>query len=256
MLYSAYTAVGTAALTVNSGAADQKSPVTTGNNNTWNKDDEIILSDNIMSFFERTYDTLYEYVNSNDDTISDDIAQECIQQLIDNELKDNPIKMTESFINEEKVGIWKKIKIKLKENFYLYDKLSKDIDVLWRQWSRYLFEKESREAEKDHLFSAPLTSPSTSRTQFFSPGYTPSNPSPSPLSAHSSSPLTSSLPSPAPSNTSSSTYFSSPSPATSYISDDIIERCIIQVTTEDGKLCGHFKYAKKQNDKVKIWIEM
>ena len=68
-----------------------------------------------MSFFERTYETLYEYVNSNDDTISDDIAQECIQQLIDNELKDNPIKMTESFINEEKVGIWKKIKIKLKE---------------------------------------------------------------------------------------------------------------------------------------------
>ena len=105
MLYSAYTAVGTAALTVNSGAADQKSPVTTGNNNTWNKDDEIILSDNIMSFFERTYDTLYEYVNSNDDTISDDIAQECIQQLIDNELKDNPIKMTESFINEENRGL-------------------------------------------------------------------------------------------------------------------------------------------------------
>ena len=118
-----------------------------------------------MSFFERTYETLYEYVNSNDDTISDDIAQECIQQLIDNELKDNPIKMTESFINEEKVGIWKKIKIKLKENFYLYEKLSKEIDVLWRQWSRYLFEKESREAEKEHLFSAPLTSPVTSKSQ-------------------------------------------------------------------------------------------
>merc|ERR1711997_1211268 len=100
---------------------------------------------------------------------------------MDNEQKDNPIKMTESFINEEKVGIWKKVKIKLKENFYKYDKLSKDIDLLWKQWSRYLFEKESREAEKD-LFSAPLTTP---------------------------------LPSPAPSNTSSSTYFSSPSPAPS-----------------------------------------
>lgn len=205
-----------------------------------------------MSFFDRTYETLYEYVNSNDDTISDDIAQECIQQLMDNEQKDNPIKMTESFINEEKVGIWKKLKIKLKENFYMYDKLSKDIDVLWKQWSRYLFEKESREAEKD-LFSAPLTSPVTSRAQFFSPGYTPSNPSPSPLSAHSSSPLNTSLPSPAPSNASSSTYFSSPSPAPSSISllsDDIIDRGIIQVTTVDGRPCGHFKYAKRQNDKV------
>ena len=207
-----------------------------------------------MSFFDRTYETLFEYVSSNDDTISDDIAQECIQQLMDNEQKDNPIKMSESFINEEKVGIWKKVKIKLKENFYMYDKLSKDIDLLWKQWSRYLFEKESREAEKD-LFSAPLTSPITSRAQFFSPQYTPSNPSPSPQSAHSSSPLNTSLPSPAPSNTSSSTYFSSPSPAPSsisLISDDIIERGIIQITTDDGRPCGHFKYAKKQNDKVSL----
>lgn len=103
-----------------------------------------------MHFFERTYKLLRDFCDSEDDIVSVNIVCEFIQQLVDNNSKAKPIACPDDFISDEKVDIWKTLKRKLSSCRTLDDSVSKNIDVLWVQWSRLLFEKESKEEEGEN----------------------------------------------------------------------------------------------------------
>ena len=73
------------------------------------------------------------------------LACECVQQLVDNKLRTKPIPLPENFMNEEKVEIWNKLKLKLSECYSHDESVNDNIDTLWQEWSRLLFDKESKE---------------------------------------------------------------------------------------------------------------
>ena len=65
-----------------------------------------------------------------------------------------------SFIDHEKLEVWKKLKLKIPD-----EDVKKNIDIIWIRWSNILYDKEKEEAAHEDLNVS---------DQVFSPNYTPS----------------------------------------------------------------------------------
>ena len=74
------------------------------------------------------------------------------------------IKMPESFIDHEKLEVWKKLKRKIQD-----EDIKKDIDIIWKRWAGVLYKKEQDAAQEE-----PNQSNHFAVDQVFSPNYTPS----------------------------------------------------------------------------------
>lgn len=171
-----------------------------------------------MPFHQRNYDTLQDFLVSCDGTASEVLLKQAIHQLAFDVAKDKPIPMPEDFLDDEKCNIWKKIKTKLKVNAALDRATNSNIDTIHVQWSRMLFEKESKEANgnipyEPSCFMSPGSLASPHQTFYLFPSPKPS-PSESPRSSVivNSSPMYFSSPgaSPVQTATPSAGYLSSP----------------------------------------------
>lgn len=223
-----------------------------------------------MPFFERIYRTVKDFCDDLDDDISINILCECLQQLLDNKLQPEllQIPVPEDFITDEKVGIWKTLKKKLKTCLGVGDSVYKSIDIIWSHWSRLLFEKELKD-RKDAQSSVTLypaspifsLTPASSQSPLIgacSYTYTPSSSifsstDPSPFSnspgyvlTPTSNSVTSSISSP---HSSDSYNTSSNNSMGIHESVKILKNFSVRVMTMDGHPFGSFHYAKKENEK-------
>ena len=67
-----------------------------------------------MYFHERNYQHLLEFLEDNNQVISEALAEVWIEQLVSNE-KSGDIPMPPGFLTEEKVDIWLKLKEKMSD---------------------------------------------------------------------------------------------------------------------------------------------
>ena len=125
-----------------------------------------------MPFHQRNYDTFQDFLATCDETVSEVLLKQAIHQLALDVTKEKPIPMPEDFLDDEKCNIWKKIKTKLKAESALDRATNSDIDTIHVQWSKMLFEKESKEADGNipHEYSTeefkyPITSSTQVQTQ-------------------------------------------------------------------------------------------
>ena len=91
-----------------------------------------------INFYERVYKNVKDFCEGSTD--SDVPIRTGIRQLIDNAQNGN-IQMPPSFIDNKKLDMLMLLRKKIQE-----EQVKKDIDLIWAQWSRILYEKEQQEA--------------------------------------------------------------------------------------------------------------
>ena len=90
-------------------------------------------------FHGRNYKNLLEYLEDPNDIISESLVGVWIEQLLENERSEEGIPMPPGFLTEEKVDIWKRLKLKVSD-----DNIKKNIEEIWIRWTYNLNNEERR----------------------------------------------------------------------------------------------------------------
>ena len=169
-------------------------------------------------FHWRNYKNLLEYLEDPNGIISESLVGVWIEQLLENERSEDSIPMPPGFLTEEKVDIWKRLKLKVSD-----DNIKKNIEEIWIRWTYNLNNEERR------LYS------SNSSTTGYSSMTVSSVTSPADSMFNSRIPVSS--------RTSRSTPISTDDVITQYFSAEIFP------DKESEDPCGTFTYALKQSGK-------
>lgn len=106
-----------------------------------------------MQFHLRNYNNLLEYLDDESDIISENLAAVWIEQLLQNEISGD-IPRPRDFLTEDKVDIWKRLKLKISDA-----DTKKRIDDIWIRWTYDL-----NNQERNHYSSNSSTTGYSSMT--------------------------------------------------------------------------------------------